>query len=204
MTDHLAAVPPDPMPLPSIRPETLPTDPRGLRHPPIVKELAFVCWIEANGNGERARRLLVEEFRKDTTGLLPQAEREWPSANTLRNWARTEGWEDQLVQHVAGSYKHLLTVYTARLLRMGAQALDGLDELMQPEHVPTKGDLVRADLVKFITTILGLGTAGAKGGTPELASTARASDDPDRMSPDQRQQRHLARLEAFREQRRRS
>jgi hypothetical protein len=31
-------------------------DPRGIRHPATVRELAFACWVEANGNADRARR----------------------------------------------------------------------------------------------------------------------------------------------------
>lgn len=39
--------------------ESADLDGRGVRHSELVRDLAFACWFNANGNAERARRLLA-------------------------------------------------------------------------------------------------------------------------------------------------
>ncbi|MDQ3533648.1 MAG: hypothetical protein M3456_15025 [Actinomycetota bacterium] len=96
----------------AIRSDTPDSDRRGIRHDPIIKELAMTCWFEANGNAEKAARMVAQECRTDQTGHLPQEARLLPSSNAIRRWANTDGWGDQLTQHIGQHYKHLLARYT--------------------------------------------------------------------------------------------
>ena len=176
---------------------------RGLRYPPIVKELAQVCWFEARGNGEKARRLMLVEFGKDQTGSYPATEQACPSANTIREWATSEGWSDAFTAGVARTYPQMLARYHARLIALGDQIVDGIDEMTSPDYEPKKEDKIRADMLKHASILLGIGTAGARGGRPDVTSDdGRRDDDPDGMTGNQRARRQHDRILARKAERR--
>jgi hypothetical protein len=129
-------------------------DPRSIRHAPAVCELAFACWVEANGNADRARRLLLATCQKDVTGTLPQTEETCPSATTIRRWARHDGWQLQFIDSVGAGYRQLLKLAAARLVVLHDQAIDVLDEVTAPGSVPTPHDKVRVDAAKHVTTMM--------------------------------------------------
>lgn len=166
LTTTLREVPADPADL----------DARGVRHSALVRELAFACWVEANGNAERARRLLVAACERDQTGRLPQEEAAYPSANAIRRWARRDGWELQLIESIGAGYGHLLKLAAARLLQVHSQALDVLDEVTSPGYVPQKDDKVRVDAAKHVTTLMGQVLSTLQAGQQALSQHAGTAE----------------------------
>lgn len=198
MTDQL----PDPV-QPSIA-SSIPSDlfdvtGAAVRHAPEVKQLALACWIEANGNAERAHRLLAQECPKYTI-VGDQV----PTARTIRRWSQSEGWELLLVRAVGQSYGHLLELYTARLVRLCGQGLDTLDEVTSPGYVPTKEDKIRVDAAKHITTIMAQVMDGLNAGRGTLAKheAPRDREDTRGLSPLEHARRQHALIAEQNEERR--
>jgi hypothetical protein len=158
-------------------------DPRGIRHAPAVRELAFACWVEANGNADRARRLLLAYCDKDTTGTLPQTEDACPSATTIRRWARHEGWQFQFIDSVGAGYRQLLKLAAARLVVLHDQAIDVLDEVTSPGYVPTQHDKVRVDAAKHVTAMMATAMAQLQtDGHAALAQHAAQQEAPEEFA----------------------
>jgi hypothetical protein len=151
-------------------------DGRGIRHPLLVRELALTCWADANGNADRARRLLLDACQRDRTGQLPQDEDAIPSANTIRRWARREGWELRLIDTVGGNFGHLLKFHAARMVRLHEQCIDVLDEVTSPGYVPTQHDKVRVDAAKHVTNVMAQTLAILQTGQEALAQHASTKE----------------------------
>ncbi len=148
----------------AITSDTAVTDWRQRRYPPIVKELAKRCWFDAEGNAEAAWRAMAASCQADMSGAYPTERVDMPSVNAIRRWARIDGWEDMLTAEVAADYPATYHHLTSRFIRMGGPAADALAEMIDPNYQPRKGDMVRADLIKFVVAILGIGTAGNRDG----------------------------------------
>ena len=158
--------------------DRLDRDRRGIRHPPIVRELAQACWYEANGDSGRAWSLLVEECRAGRFPELPSDPDLWPSRRAIERWANAEGWHLQLTNHVASRYQALLEAAAARLILQLPGSLDITGRLADPEYVPAKGDMLKLEAAKHIQTLVGLGTAGARGGAPALGRDQVQATEP--------------------------
>lgn len=158
--------------------DRLDRDRRGIRHPPIVRELAKACWFEANGDSGRAWQLLVEECRSGHLSELPADPELWPSRRAIERWANAEGWHLQLADYVDGHFPALMALAVSRLVLQLPGSLDITGRLNDPDYVPQKGDMLKLEAAKHVQTLVGLGTAGAKGGQVQVrAKEEQASDD---------------------------
>ena len=191
----------DPTPSLAITSHTTHTDPRLVRHSELVKELARACWFEARGNGAEAARQVAQWCAQDTTGAYPQADQA-PSAMAIRRWAEGDGWQLDLAQGVAQRFPATITHLHARLALMGDGALDTLEDLNRPGYLPSKEEKIKLEAAKHVTMLLGLGTAGARGGAPEVKPEPRQREDVSGMTPNERARRTREKIEADREARR--
>ena len=173
----------------TILPNTTHTDPRLVRHSELVKELARAHWFAAGGNCAEAARLVAESCVQDTTGTYPSDPRLFPSAMAIRRWASGDGWRLQLSAGVAQDFPTTITHLHARLALMGDGALDTLDDLSRPGYLPSKEEKIKLEAAKHVTLLLGLGTAGARGGAPEVKPESRQREDVSGMTPNERARR---------------
>ncbi len=170
---------------------------------PAIRELAFYHWIKAGQNAVRAHRALLalcQDADADDDLPLPS---ELPDSATISRWARKDGWEAKLVHAVADHFPAISARQAARLITQTDTALDEWDAIMSGERDQLRHPAMQARvaLIAANLQLRGLGTAGARGGVPSIAART-AGDDPSSLTADERQQRHLARIEAFREARR--
>lgn len=156
--------------------DRLDRDRRGIRHPPIVREMARACWFEAEGDSGRAWQLLVEECRSGALPDLPTDPSDWPSRRAIERWANADGWHLELAAHVGRNYPAIVAASNARLVMQIARSLDITARLTDPDYVPQKGDMLKLDAAKHVQTLAGLGTAGVKGGAPVISDTSATQE----------------------------
>jgi hypothetical protein len=92
-------------------------------HPEWVKELAFVCWLEADRNASRALDLLEQQWPEDEP-RRPVAYR------TLAAWAQRENWQAKADDLIADNFPGLVMRHTARLVYMAGLALTTTEEVI--------------------------------------------------------------------------
>ena len=154
----------------------LPASPTPWDYGEEVREHAFVCWIEADGNCERALVRLVELF----SDLDPT--RPMPSVQSIRGWSRRYSWPARMVAAVADEYPHITARQLARLVIQADRAQDVIGRILADGPM-REGDAIRAKVAGDVLTFRGLGTAGNKGGQPVIARQRPADDIPSDESP---------------------
>lgn len=181
--------------------DRLDRDRRGIRHPPIVRELAKACWFEAKGESGRAWQLVVEECRAGHLPELPTDPDLWPSRRAIERWANADGWHLQLAEHVHGTYPALMAAATARLVLQLPGSLDITARLTDSEYIPEKGDMLKLEAAKHVQTLAGLGTAGLqREGHVTINVQPRDALDISTMSPTELARHQRAQIEASRTQ----
>ena len=132
---------------------------------------------------------------QDETGAYPSDPRLVPTPMAIRRWSQGEGWRTAFSAGVAQDFPSTLTHLHARLAAMGDQTLDTFDELTRPGYVPSKEDKIRLEAAKHVSVLLGLGTAGARGGRPDVAADdGRQDEDTSGMTGNQRARRQHERI----------
>lgn len=93
-------------------------------HPAWVKELAFVCWVQADRNAARALRLMEEQWpEEDEDGRLPPY-------RTVAAWAQRDNWQAKADELIAENFPGLTMRHTARLVHMAGLALTTTEEVI--------------------------------------------------------------------------
>jgi hypothetical protein len=93
-------------------------------HPAWVRELAFVCWVQADRNAARALRLMEEQWpEEDEDGRIPPY-------RTIAAWAQRENWQAKADELIAENFPGLTMRHTARLVHMAGLALTTTEEVI--------------------------------------------------------------------------
>lgn len=154
-----------------------------------IKEMAFACYLTAEGNVSRATRLLAEKLDG-----LP-----CPDRSVISRWAKEGQWGLARTQAVAEQFPYLNVEQTARMIDLADQALDTYESILAGEFDTLPVGIVQQKraVAAHLLDLRGIGTSGAKYGTGELPSLpVIVQDDEAALSPQERQRR---RLEAERE-----
>jgi hypothetical protein len=158
-------------------------------HPAWVKELAFVCWVEADRNAARALRLLEQQWpEEDEDGRRP-------SYRTLAAWAQRDNWDAKADDLIADNFPGLVMRHTARLVYMAGLALTTAEEVISGDGFvrDRDGQLVfdrngraviidprhqrnRLDGSIKVLELAGVGTAGSRNRTAPIVRSITSQD----------------------------
>jgi hypothetical protein len=146
-------------------------------HPEWVRELAFVCWVQADRNAARARHLMEEHWPEATDGRVPPY-------RTIAAWVQRGNWDAKADELVAANFPGLTMRHTARLVHMAGLALTTAEEVISGDGFlrDEDGNLVfdrngraviidprhqrnRLDGATKILELAGVGTAGSRNRT---------------------------------------
>ena len=158
-------------------------------HPPAVRELAFLCWIQSDGNIELASNMMHRMCRDaDPHDDLPHPD-DLPNVRTLYRWHKADAWDAKMVAVVGEHFPQILARQNARLLLLTDQAISVYAASL---HNTEKVSLVRANVARDVLLLRGLGTAGSRGGLPVIPP-ALPDHDPaqERLSPTESLRRML-------------
>ena len=157
-------------------------------HPEWVKELAFVCWLEADRNAARALDLLEQQWPEDEP-RRPVAYR------TVAAWAQRENWPAKADDLIADNFPGLVMRHTARLVYMAGLALTTTEEVISGDGFvrDRDGQLVydrngraviidprhqrnRLDGSTKVLELAGVGTAGSRNRTAPVVRSVTSQD----------------------------
>src|SRR4051812_39966746 len=144
-------------------------------HPAWVRELAFVCWVQADRNAARALRLLEDQWpEEDEDGRVPPY-------RTIAAWAKRGNWDTKADDLIAENFPGLVMRHTARLVYMAGLALTTTEEVISGDGFvrDRDGNLVfdrtgraviidprhqrnRLDGSTKVLELAGVGTAGSR------------------------------------------
>jgi hypothetical protein len=178
-------------------------------HPDWVKELAFVCWLEADRNAARALDLLEQQWPEDEP-RRPVAYR------TLAAWAQRENWQAKADDLIADNFPGLVMRHTARLVYMAGLALTTAEEVISGDGFVRDGagQLVfdrngraviidprhqrnRLDGSTKVLELAGVGTAGSRNRTaPVVRSVTPQAHNLAEMSEQELAELQLALIRA--------
>jgi hypothetical protein len=140
-----------------------------------VRDLAFVCWQEADRNAARALRLLEQQWPEDDPD--PRI----PSYRTLAAWVVRDNWNARADELIADTFPGLTMRHTGRLVYMAGLALTTTEEVISGDGFvrDRDGKLVfdrhgraviidprhqrnRLDGATKVLELAGVGTAGSR------------------------------------------
>ena len=154
---------------------------------PEVKELAFVCYVQADRNISRATRLLAEKL----------GEGRCPDRSVVSKWAKEDLWGLKATEAVYERFPYLNVEHAARQIDLTEQAYDTYQSIMNGDfdHLPSAIVSNKREVAKHLIDLRGLGTSGQRFGIaepvlPALPAPAAAAADA-ALSPQERQRRRL-------------